>query len=62
MILKTGVLRGVNITKNGDLDIKIRLKGEPDAGFTEDQFKLLRAYWNDNILVDVDLNEAADGA
>ena len=60
IILKSGILRRVVLTKCSDLDVTIRFKGEPDAGYTKADVQLLHTLWSIDQLFDVTLAEASD--
>ncbi len=58
--LRSGILRRVAITKNGDLDISLRFASAPDAGYTLADKLFLEACWSQDDLFDVTLAEASD--
>ena len=59
--LRSGILRRVALTKNGDCDITFRVTGKPDPGFTKEQFHALCDLWEINENLDLTLGSASDG-
>ena len=60
VLLESGILRRVALTKFSDLDVTIRFKGAPDAGYTDADVKLLHEAWNQDELVDCQISTASD--
>ena len=60
IILKSGMLRGVSVQKNGDLKVAFLFKGKVDAGYTLADRLLLEELWDENMELDLTIGEASD--
>lgn len=60
ILLKSGLLRKVALTKHGDLDVHFRFCAGPDAGYTKADVELLAQLWDIDQLLDLNIDEASD--